>query len=98
MHGSKADRHAVPGIDRRDRKRQLHELVLGEMLPDLIIHSIGRMGLRDEGNGLGPGERRPLAFRVKRRVAPCIEQVKALLALAAGARRAYAGECNRRKN
>jgi hypothetical protein len=57
------------------------------MLPDLLEHLIGHMRLGDQSERLRPGQCRALAVRVKRRVAPGIEQIEPLLALAARASR-----------
>src|SRR5262245_66356627 len=51
-----------------------------------LVSLIGRMGFGHQRQSLGPSERGAFAGAVERRFAPGIEQVKALLALAALAR------------
>src|SRR5262249_47653018 len=48
-----------------------------------LVSLIGRMGFGHQRQSLGPSERGAFAGAVERRFAPGIEQVKALLALAA---------------
>jgi hypothetical protein len=65
---------------------QLDKFFVGELPADLVVHGIGNVRLRDQGQSLRPGERRLLALRVQRRFAPGIKQIKAFLRFAAGAR------------
>jgi hypothetical protein len=79
-----ADCYAVPSVDRRDRNGKLDQLFLGEVPARFLVHFIRDTGLRHQYHRLGPGERRPLAIAVERRLAPGVEQVEPLLALAVG--------------
>src|ERR1700712_5394848 len=81
---TETDGDPVPGIDGGDEQRELHLLGIVELRLERRIVAVRRVSLRDERQGLGPGERRPLPLRIDRSFAPGVEQVKTLLALAIG--------------
>jgi hypothetical protein len=47
MNRAEADRDAVPGVDCRDRDRELDQLFLGKLAAQLFVHVIRCMGLRN---------------------------------------------------
>jgi hypothetical protein len=65
MFVAEADGEAVPHVDRADGEGQRDELVVGEPGADFLVDGVRRGTLRDQGQGLGPGQRRPLARRVE---------------------------------
>src|SRR6266702_1735958 len=85
MHRPEADRDPVPGVDRRDEKRELHQLGLAELRTDLVVDGVGDVRLRYQRYSLGPGQHRPLALRIERRLPPGIQEVEPFLGLAVGA-------------
>src|SRR4029079_7234456 len=85
MDGTEDDRDAVPGVDRADQERQLDLLPGREVPAELLIILVGSMGLGHQRQGLGPGERGPLAVAVERRFAPGAQEIQPLLGLAVGA-------------
>ena len=82
MHRAEADGQAVPDVDGADGERQVHLLLLREVLLQQSVVRVGRRRLGHQRQRLGPGQRRPLALAVERRLAPGREQVEAGLALA----------------
>ena len=56
------------------------------MAAGVLVDVVGCMRLRDQGQGLGPGQRRPLARGIRAATPASVEQVEAFLALTAAAR------------
>src|SRR5574341_1508382 len=80
--GPEADAEAIPGVDSRDGKGQICELLVGELLSRLLEDLIGGVSIRDEGDGLRPGQRGPLSVAVEGRLPPGIQEIQTLLCLA----------------
>ena len=78
----KADGQAVPAVDGDDRPGQRDLLCGVELTCDLGIDIIGRAALGQEGERLGPGEGRPLAWAEDRRFTPDGDEVEPLRLLA----------------
>src|ERR1043166_1063132 len=66
MHRPEADRNPVPGIDHADQRREVDGLGLVEVLAQLVVIGVRRMGLADQGQRLGPGQSRALLVGVER--------------------------------
>ena len=95
--GAHGDGKAVPRIDRGDGIGQVDELVFGEFLACLLVEFIGRVVLRNEGQGFSPGQGSAFARSEERRFAPGIERVKdASPYLRRRERLSNAYRCNRR--
>src|SRR5690242_9008246 len=84
--GPERDRQTVPAVDGNDRERQVDQLGFAEVLAYGGIDRVGHVAFGDERQRLGPFQRGALALAVEIGFAPGIEQVKALLGLAGGAR------------
>src|SRR5262245_21004296 len=65
----------VPGVDRGDGRGEVDQLLFGEfrigLTVDLVAHTI-----RQQGQGLRPGQRRALARRELRRLPPNYHEVE----------------------
>mmetsp|Transcript_26216 Transcript_26216/g.61869 ORF Transcript_26216/g.61869 Transcript_26216/m.61869 type:complete len:128 (-) Transcript_26216:488-871(-) len=58
---AKADAEAVPGIDRRDGQAQVHQFGIAELAARELVVRIAGMACGDQGQRLGPRERRLFA-------------------------------------
>src|SRR5690349_939088 len=72
----------VPGVDCRNRQREVPELLDREVAPHTFVDLVWRMAIGDRGQRIGPFERRPFTIGVVRRLVPGIERVEPLLVLA----------------
>src|SRR3546814_9428714 len=63
---SEADRDSVPGVYHADEEGKLHFLLIREMSVEPGIILVGRMGVGDAGQRLGPGQGGPLAVGIER--------------------------------
>src|ERR1700749_1221033 len=79
---AKADRDAVPGVDRDHCQRQIHELFFRELRPGSGINLVGGARLRNESQALGPRKRSSLPPRIEWRFFPSIQGVETLLRFA----------------
>ena len=78
-----ADREAVPDVDRDDGERQRRDLLGVRTAPrPRRRRRRAPRALRQQRQRLTPGERRPLARTVERRLTPAREHVQPLLVLA----------------
>src|SRR6186713_2140556 len=82
---SGGDRQSVPGVDRHDEGQESADLVRAEVLRDRVVVGGGDVGLGDQRDRLGEGERRALASGEERRLLPDGHGGDPLLALARGA-------------
>ena len=76
MLAAEADGDPIPQVDESHKGGEVHRLRFGEMAPYLFVGCIGGMGLRDPGNSLRPGERRPLSWAVEGGFLPRVQQTK----------------------
>src|SRR5215813_14166209 len=76
MNRAETDVDPIPAIDCDNQKRELHLLLVAELSFERLIDVVGSASLRQQGQGLGPGERGALTVAVERRIAPGVEQVK----------------------
>src|SRR5689334_22826915 len=67
MQVAEADRDPVPGVDDADQGGEVGGLGLVEVLAELLVDVIRRMGFADQGERLGPSEGGALALGVERR-------------------------------
>src|SRR5581483_5774578 len=85
-HRAERDRKPVPRVDGSDQNGQVCGLRLGEVLPEFLIGSVGRMRFGDQRHRLGPRERRTFAIGVDGRLAPGVQEIEPRLGLAMLAR------------
>src|SRR3972149_7464435 len=83
---TKGYREAVPAVDPDDREREVDKRLLVEMVPDFGVKLIRHAVRGDLRERLGPGERRPLAVRVERRLPQRPQPAQPLLGFAGRAR------------
>src|SRR5262245_28315330 len=76
------DEQTIPAVDRHHGHRQLDQLGLAEVLARLRMNLVRDMAVGDVRDRFAPGERGALAIGVVRRLAPRVEPVQPLLALA----------------
>src|SRR5258708_27902403 len=74
----KADVQPIEGVDGAEEQRDLDLLLLAEMRLESLVSLVGRAGLVDLGQGLGPGERGAFARVEERRFTPGGEHDHAL--------------------
>src|ERR1051325_5991748 len=82
---SEADRKPVPGIDRDDCQRQVHQFPFCKLLLHLTVDFIWHLIFADSGNRFRPGQRCPFPLIVERGLAPGGYSIKTLLAFAMAA-------------
>jgi hypothetical protein len=87
MAGDRAqcDGQAVPRVDRGHHERKINDLFFVEEFADFFVDGIGNVGLGNQGDSFGPGQRGTFAIAVERGFPPGIEFVQTLLGLAQGA-------------
>src|SRR5437762_5240473 len=83
---SEANRYAIPGVDRANCERQIHQLFVIKVRPNLIEHVIRHASLGDERNSFGPGERGTFPFAVERRFTPGVEHIHNRCSVSSAAR------------
>src|SRR5262249_12731790 len=81
-----AGREPVPEIDHADKVGEIDDLLVGKMLAQGRVVRIGRTGLRNARERVGPRQCGTLRRRVLRRLPPRIEHIEPLLGLAGLAR------------
>src|SRR6516162_8235128 len=79
---TKRNRGSIPGIDRDHRGSEIDEFLFREMTARLVVHVIRYVTVADLRHRFGPGEGGTLACAVDWCLAPGVEQMHPLVALA----------------
>src|SRR6185437_10642051 len=84
-NGAESNIEAVRPVDSRYRNRQVGKFLLAELRARCLIYLIRNVAVGDQRDRLGPGQRGAFAVAIEWRFVPHAEQIKSLLAFAAGA-------------